>query len=588
MPAEIIDGRKIAEEIREELKDRIAKLKEWKITPGLAVVLVGEDPASLSYIRMIERGSEACGIHTEVIKLSSGIKQEELEAKIEELNQDEKVHGIIIQLPLPKHLSALSVESKVSPDKDVDGTNPVNTGKLLLGEETFFPSTPSGVQQLLIRSGHAPDGKGVVIFGRSNIVGKPLAAILMQKKVGANATVVICHTGTQKPAVVTKRADILIVAVGRAKFITADMVKEGAVVVDVGVNPMEDPETGKTKIVGDVDFESVKEKAAAITPVPGGTGPVTSVMLMENTVKAAELAEGISKVSAKILDGRKLSAEIREELKGRVSKLKQKGITPGLAGILVGEDPGSVTYVRLKGKACDEVGVMEKIVRLPENITEEELLENIESLNQDPEIHGVFIQLPLPKHLSEQKALAQVLPEKDVDGFHPLNVGKAWMGQPTFFPAVVLAIQEILIRYKHDLKHKNVVIVNVDNMVGKPLASLLVQDEEGAGANTVLCRPTTPDLASCTRRADTLIVSVDKPNFITADMVKGGVWVIDFGSNWIEDPVTGKKKTVGDVDFEGVKEKAGAITPVPGGVGPMLVTMLLSNAITAAERRAGG
>jgi len=291
---------------------------------------------------------------------------------------------------------------------------------------------------------------------------------------------------------------------------------------------------------------------------------------------------------AKILDGRKLSAEIREELKGRVGKLKRKGITPGLGGILVGEDPGSVTYVGLKSKACDEVGVTEKVLRLPENITEEELLRNIQSLNQDLEIHGIFIQLPLPKHLSEEKVLAQILPQKDVDGFHPLNVGKAWLGQPAFFPAVVLAIQEMLIRYGYDLKHKDVVIVNVDNMVGKPLASLLVQDEEGAGANVTLCHPATPDLASCTRRADVLVVSVNKPNFITADMIKEGAWVIDFGSNWIEEPVTKKRKTVGDVDFEKVKEKAKAITPVPGGVGPMLVTMLLVNTVTAAERQAGG
>jgi len=293
MPAEIIDGRKIAEEIREGLKERVAKLEERKMTPGLAVILVGEDPASLSYIRMIEREGEACGVHTQVIKLSSEIKQEELEEKIEELNQDAEFHGIILQLPLPKHLNALSAESKISPDKDVDGTNPISTGKLLLGEETFFPSTPYGVQQLLIRSGHDPAGKKVVICGRSNIVGKPLAAILMQKKVGANATVTICHTGTKDLASVTREADILIVAMGRLKSVTADMVKEGAAVIDVGINPMKDPETGKTKIVGDVDFEGVKEKAAAITPVPGGTGPVTSVMLMENTIKAAEFATGV-------------------------------------------------------------------------------------------------------------------------------------------------------------------------------------------------------------------------------------------------------------------------------------------------------
>jgi len=288
---------------------------------------------------------------------------------------------------------------------------------------------------------------------------------------------------------------------------------------------------------------------------------------------------------AKILDGRKLSTDIREELKGRVKRLLEKGITPGLGGILVGEDPGSVTYVGLKSKACEEVGIKEKVVRLPENITEEELLKNIDQLNQDPEIHGTFIQLPLPKHLSEDKALTRILPEKDVDGFHPLSVGKAWLGQPAFFPAVVIAIHEMLIRYGYDPKDNDMVIVNVDNMVGKPMASLLIQDKEKARANVTLCYPTTPNLASYTRRADIVIVSVNKPNFITADMVKEGAIVMDFGSNWVEDPTTKKRKTVGDVDFEVVKEKAEAITPVPGGIGPMLVTMLLVNTVTAAEMK---
>jgi len=212
----------------------------------------------------------------------------ELERSIDKLNKDAKVHGIILQLPLPKHLDTLRAESAISPDKDVDGTNPVNTGKLLLGEETFFPSTPYGVQELLVRSGHSPEGKHVVICGRSNIVGKPLMGILVQKQKGANATITVCHTGTKNLPEVTRQADILVAAMGKAKAITADMVKEGTIVIDVGVNQIQDLATGKPKLVGDVDFEAVKEKAAAITPVPGGTGPVTTAMLMANTVKAAE------------------------------------------------------------------------------------------------------------------------------------------------------------------------------------------------------------------------------------------------------------------------------------------------------------
>lgn len=288
MPADIIDGRQIASEIREELKIRIAALKEKGAAPGLAAILVGEDPASLSYLRGIGKGCEAVGIFTETFSLPENLTQAELHGKIAELNDDARFHGIILQLPLPKHLNTLQAESAISPDKDVDGTNPINTGKLLLGEETFFPSTPYGVQELLVRSGNSPEGKHVVICGRSNIVGKPLAGILVQKQQGANATVTICHTRTRDLAAVTRQADILVAAMGKARAITADMVGEGAIVIDVGVNQIEDPATGKPKLVGDVDFEAVMDKAAKITPVPGGTGPVTTAMLLANTVKAAE------------------------------------------------------------------------------------------------------------------------------------------------------------------------------------------------------------------------------------------------------------------------------------------------------------
>jgi methylenetetrahydrofolate dehydrogenase (NADP+)/methenyltetrahydrofolate cyclohydrolase len=288
MPAEIIDGRKIAGEIQGELKQRISRLQASGVTPKLTTILVGEDPASLSYLRGIARSCSEVGVLTETAKLPGNASQKELLQKIAELNGDPKVHGILLFLPLPKHLDTLAAESAISPDKDVDGTNPISTGKLLLGEETFFPSTPYGVQELLMRSGHNPDGKHVVIVGRSNIVGKPLIGILVQKQKGANATVTVCHTGTKNLAEITRQADILVAAIGKAKAITADMVRDGTVVVDVGVNFIPDPATGKNRQVGDVDFEAVKEKASAITPVPGGSGAVTSMMLMVNTVRAAE------------------------------------------------------------------------------------------------------------------------------------------------------------------------------------------------------------------------------------------------------------------------------------------------------------
>ena len=290
---------------------------------------------------------------------------------------------------------------------------------------------------------------------------------------------------------------------------------------------------------------------------------------------------------ATILDGRKISAEIRSELKEQTSALGRRGVVPGLAGILVGEDPGSVTYVGLKRKACEEVGIHEMMVRLPESVNQADLINTIEGLNRDPKVHAIFIQLPLPKHLSEEEALAAIVPEKDVDGFHAMNVGRAWLAQPAFVPAVAIAIQEIVIRGGYTFAGKEVVIVNVDSMVGKPLASILVQDNPKGRANVTLCHPTSPNLATFTKRADVVVVSVNKPKFIVADMIKDGAIVIDFGGTFVEDPITKKRKTVGDVDFDAVKEKAGAITPVPGGVGPMLVTMLMFSTVNSANKAAG-
>jgi methylenetetrahydrofolate dehydrogenase (NADP+) / methenyltetrahydrofolate cyclohydrolase len=288
-------------------------------------------------------------------------------------------------------------------------------------------------------------------------------------------------------------------------------------------------------------------------------------------------------MTAKLLDGRKISAEIREELKQETAKLAGRGIVPGLAGILVGEDPGSITYVGLKSKACEEVGIKEMMCRLPENVTENELLSSIDRLNKDKAVHGIFIQLPMPGHLPEAKALAAIVPEKDVDGFQAINVGKAWLGQQAFVPAVAIAIQEMLFRSGYRLAGKEVVIVNVDNMVGKPLASILVQDNDKGRANVTLVYPDTPNLVEYTRRADILVVSVNKPKFITGEMIKSGAVLVDFGGTFVEDPVTKKRKTVGDIDFDSVKEKAEAVTPVPGGVGPMLVTMLMLSTVESAK-----
>ncbi|MBN2077127.1 MAG: bifunctional methylenetetrahydrofolate dehydrogenase/methenyltetrahydrofolate cyclohydrolase FolD [Dehalococcoidales bacterium] len=294
MTAELIKGAQVAKEIREELKQEIAELKEkHNVVPGLVTVLVGADPASQVYVGAKEKTSQELGIYSERYDLPEETTQEELMALIDKLNKDPKINGILVQLPLPKHLNEDEVLYAIDPDKDVDGFHPVNVGKLMIGEPNYLPCTPAGIQQLLMRSGTQIEGAEVVVVGRSNIVGKPIANILLQKAPGANATVTVVHTRTKDMAFHTKRADILIVAAGVANYITADMVKEGAVVIDVGVNEIGKTAEGKRILAGDVDFETVKEKASKITPVPGGVGPMTITMLMMNTVRAAKLAAGI-------------------------------------------------------------------------------------------------------------------------------------------------------------------------------------------------------------------------------------------------------------------------------------------------------
>jgi methylenetetrahydrofolate dehydrogenase (NADP+)/methenyltetrahydrofolate cyclohydrolase len=294
MVARIINGNEIADQIRSELKVKIAGLKTKGVTPGLAVVIVGEDPASQSYVRMKGKACEELGIYSETIRLTVDAPEDKLLGIVDRLNNDGKINGILIQLPLPKHIDENKVLLSIDPQKDVDGFHPVNVGKMLIGEPGFLPCTPHGVQELLMRSGNDPDGKHVVVVGRSNIVGKPVAAILMQKKKGANATVTICHSRTMDLPSLTRLGDIVIAAIGVPGFIKKDMVKEGAVVIDVGVNRVDDPSAKKGyRLVGDVDFEAVKEKASAITPVPGGVGPMTIVMLMKNTVISAAMAHGL-------------------------------------------------------------------------------------------------------------------------------------------------------------------------------------------------------------------------------------------------------------------------------------------------------
>jgi len=285
-----------------------------------------------------------------------------------------------------------------------------------------------------------------------------------------------------------------------------------------------------------------------------------------------------------ILDGRRISNEIREELRQRVGALATRGVMPTLVGFLVGEDPGSASYVRLKERAASEVGLKAEMLRLPTGCSQEELRARLAEVSQRADVHGIFVQLPLPSHIDESAMLSLIAPEKDIDGFHPENVGRAWLGQESFAPATPAGIIELLRRTGYtDLRRRHAVIVNTDSLVGKPTAALLLQDH--IGADVTICHPDSPDVGEWTRRADLLVVSVNRPRFITADMVKVGVIAVDFGSNYIDDASAPQgQRLVGDVDFEAVRAKAEAITPVPGGLGPMTVTMLLAHTVTAAER----
>ncbi|MCG7845187.1 MAG: bifunctional methylenetetrahydrofolate dehydrogenase/methenyltetrahydrofolate cyclohydrolase FolD [Methanomassiliicoccales archaeon] len=290
MGAKLIEGKAVADQIRKDLVRRIAELQLEGVTPGLAVIMVGDDPASSSYVKMKGKACQDLGIYSQTLNMPAEYSETELLDLIDELNRDPNINGILVQMPVPAHIDVSKVIGAIDPHKDVDAFHPINVGKMLIGEsDGFLPATPHGIQVMLAAYGIDVAGKHVVIVGRSNIVGKPLAAILMQK--GADATVTVCHSRTKDLKDMTSRADVLVSAIGRAGFIRADMVKEGAVVVDVGSNRIDDASSPKGyRFVGDVDFEAVKEKVSAITPVPKGVGPMTIIMLMENTVLSAERA----------------------------------------------------------------------------------------------------------------------------------------------------------------------------------------------------------------------------------------------------------------------------------------------------------
>jgi len=289
---------------------------------------------------------------------------------------------------------------------------------------------------------------------------------------------------------------------------------------------------------------------------------------------------------AEVIDGTAISASIRAEVARKVTALRGRGVRPGLAVILVGDDPASHVYVRMKGKACEEAGMHSVTMRLDASTSQDELLAQIDALNADPLIHGILVQMPVPKQIDADAVVRRIRPEKDVDGFHPINVGKVFIGERDgFSPATPAGVLQLLLRSSVDPAGKHCVILGRSNIVGKPMASLLVQNAPGGNATVTVCHSRTPDLEAHAKRADILIVAIGRPRMVTADMVKPGAVVIDVGVNRVDDPTTRKGYSlVGDVDFEGVRKIASKITPVPGGVGPMTIAMLLANTLRAAER----
>ena len=292
MTAKILDGKALAEEIRGEVATGVAEMQQkHSVIPGLAAVLVGDDPASAIYVRNKRRACEEVGMVSDTFLMPADSTNEQVLARVQALNEDPRFHGILVQLPMPPQIDERLIIESLDPTKDVDGLHPFNVGKLVQGRADFVPGTPAGIQQILLRNGHDPAGANVVVCGRSDIVGKPMALLLMQRADGANATVTVCHTRTKNLAEITRQADILVAAIGLPSTITADMVKEGAVVIDVGINRVDDASQKRGyRLEGDVDFDAVSKKASAITPVPGGVGPMTIAMLLVNTLTATRLS----------------------------------------------------------------------------------------------------------------------------------------------------------------------------------------------------------------------------------------------------------------------------------------------------------
>ena len=433
---QLFSGKEVSASVYESLTPKIQALKSKGITPGLAVILVGDDPASAVYVRSKTRKFASLDLFSETIRFDSDISQEDLILKIQDLNVDNRFHGILVQFPLPKHIDEGSIISLIDAVKDVDGFHPENVGYLTGGNPRFIPCTPKGIMRILSFYGVELSGKHVVIIGRSNIVGRPVSILTSLKKSFSNATTTICHSGTQDIRHFTNQADVVVTAMGVPNFL-------------------------------------------------------------------------------------------------------------------------------------------------------EELIEKIQDLNVDNQFHGILVQLPLPKHIDEDTIISLINPVKDVDGFHPENVGYLTVGNPRFIPCTPKGIMRILSYYDVDLSGKHVVIIGRSNIVGRPVSILTSLKKSFSNATTTICHSGTQDIRYFTNQADVVVTAMGVPNFLDESFIKPGTVLIDVGINRVNDNSEKGYKLVGDIHAESVSGIAGALTPVPGGVGPMTIAMLVENTVEAAEMQSG-
>nr|GEU96992.1 bifunctional protein FolD 1, mitochondrial-like isoform X1 [Tanacetum cinerariifolium] len=575
-----IDGKLIANDIKATLATEISNMKNsiGKV-PGLGVVLVGTRKDSLSFVQIKKKACEQVGIAPLVVELPEDCTESEVLDAVTALNYRDSVHGILVQLPLPSHMNEEKIINAVNVEKDVDGFHPINMGNLAMTGRSplFIPCASRGCIEVLHRYGVEIIGKKAVVIGRSKITGLPTSLLLERH----HATVSVVHAFTKNPEEITSEADILVSDVGVPNLVRGHWLKPGVVVIDMGSTLVKDSNSSHgCRVTGDVCYKEAMLKASAITPVPGGIGPVTISMLLSNTVEAAKH----NNHRATEIDGKLIANDIKATLATEISNMKNSiGKVPGLGVVLVGTRKDSLSFVQIKKKACEQVGIAPLVVELPEDCTESEVLDAVTALNYRDSVHGILVQLPLPSHMNEEKIINAVNVEKDVDGFHPINMGNLAMTgrSPLFIPCASRGCIEVLHRYGVEIIGKKAVVIGRSKITGLPTSLLL----ERHHATVSVVHAFTKNPEEITSEADILVSDVGVPNLVRGHWLKPGVVVIDMGSTLVKDSNSSHGcRVTGDVCYKEAMLKASAITPVPGGIGPVTISMLLSNTVEAAKR----